>query len=1036
MAKSLKEILGWFEKNKYPTQQQFKEAWTSFWHKSEKMPQNQVMGLEQSLRDKASKYDLERAMLGLQFKQSVSTFPELILKYPNAKLGWLVKVVSENIYYQYSSENTWEKTDLSFNDIESNYSLTWATAPLIYTLKNNTIEVVIRSKVNVFDNFGRQVVILGEMPPYQLIIPNMSILIYDIDSQQYKIQTEGADRPNRYSLLASNLNGKLSNGILSILASQNSSLNQYQVVFSSSQHPLVTYNGASIDITIIGTMYILDKFGVEITKYVVDKELYPDGITYTINNNNVLIFDMVSSEFEVLRNNDRRTSDNILIASNHEGTIINGLINNTLLYRSTQSLDNIQVVFGGSTNPTVEKIGALITVTFKTNVYFINRNGIEIAKYIANNSAFTLAHNEILIFDIIACKMLVMDINAPRPYLYSMLLSQHGGQPSGGVLQSVLIPKIGSSVYPYDYTLVFQSLQYPELIKSGISDIYIQFVNKVYVVNISGVQVGIIDPEECLIKHNQILVFDLDKRCLLSLDLNAARPLNYVFLAYNYGGELIDGLLLKIYSCKSENIKSDDSLSTYNISFGLGQSPKIETIGGGMRVTFENGIYIVDRNGKQIASWFPKIGNNTFIVASNHLLLLDIDSQEMCVLKNNDLRPKKYVLLLFNSYNRPIVGQLVTEYIYQNYKKNDDVSTDSIPITTESRYVVKLNDCESQGLTAVDGVLWHFKQSADDNSNPSIVKRWNVDTFDELKFELLHNLGHAASADYSIEHDSILVGNGTYLDSILPRLDIILNASKFNSPENSFIDINSEDVLSINFHSDNKELGGSGLVCCWGESQKYVYLLTGQNAPRTIYRVELGVGQIDFSDKSIKKDDVKKWGNFIPGKSPTEFNGTAQVVGVYRGPETGVYQGCTFKDGYIWLCTGYSVPYIYKIKCYPNGTYKIIDAICLKMWNEFGESISIEPEGVCINDIYMYVGFVTKTHGRKLVAIPIYGQQGGFGKVEEKTYFDFQVNGTPNIHLTPTSTTTDLYISEVTSTYFVVKSSSGNEGTFTWKCNI
>ncbi len=66
----LKEILSWFEKNKYPTQEQFKESWTSFWHKSEKMPMEQVVGLQNELSDKALKSDLNAVETELKDKAS------------------------------------------------------------------------------------------------------------------------------------------------------------------------------------------------------------------------------------------------------------------------------------------------------------------------------------------------------------------------------------------------------------------------------------------------------------------------------------------------------------------------------------------------------------------------------------------------------------------------------------------------------------------------------------------------------------------------------------------------------------------------------------------------------------------------------------------------------------------------------------------------------------------------------------------------------------------------------------------------------
>lgn len=66
----LKEILSWFEKNKYPTQEQFKESWTSFWHKSEKMPMEQVVGLQDELSNKALKSDLNAVETELKDKAS------------------------------------------------------------------------------------------------------------------------------------------------------------------------------------------------------------------------------------------------------------------------------------------------------------------------------------------------------------------------------------------------------------------------------------------------------------------------------------------------------------------------------------------------------------------------------------------------------------------------------------------------------------------------------------------------------------------------------------------------------------------------------------------------------------------------------------------------------------------------------------------------------------------------------------------------------------------------------------------------------
>lgn len=62
---SLKQIFAYFERTKRPTQSQFAETFSSFWHKSERLPLTQVQGLSTALDEKASKEDLANASGGL-----------------------------------------------------------------------------------------------------------------------------------------------------------------------------------------------------------------------------------------------------------------------------------------------------------------------------------------------------------------------------------------------------------------------------------------------------------------------------------------------------------------------------------------------------------------------------------------------------------------------------------------------------------------------------------------------------------------------------------------------------------------------------------------------------------------------------------------------------------------------------------------------------------------------------------------------------------------------------------------------------------
>lgn len=47
---TLNEILSWFRRGARPTQEQFAKTWKSFWHKSEKIPQEQILHLSDTLR--------------------------------------------------------------------------------------------------------------------------------------------------------------------------------------------------------------------------------------------------------------------------------------------------------------------------------------------------------------------------------------------------------------------------------------------------------------------------------------------------------------------------------------------------------------------------------------------------------------------------------------------------------------------------------------------------------------------------------------------------------------------------------------------------------------------------------------------------------------------------------------------------------------------------------------------------------------------------------------------------------------------------
>ena len=81
---SIKQLFEWFTTGKFPNEDQFQEQFKSFWHKSERLPQTQVLGLNSELKrlddTKASKDDLSSAIGGLIPMGSVENLEELATK--------------------------------------------------------------------------------------------------------------------------------------------------------------------------------------------------------------------------------------------------------------------------------------------------------------------------------------------------------------------------------------------------------------------------------------------------------------------------------------------------------------------------------------------------------------------------------------------------------------------------------------------------------------------------------------------------------------------------------------------------------------------------------------------------------------------------------------------------------------------------------------------------------------------------------------------------------------------------------------------
>lgn len=110
---NLNDIFSWFSIGRTPTADQFKQSWSSFWHKSEKVSMSAIFGLENSLNDKASKEDLVNATTN--FKGYHTSLAALQAEYPQAKnkkdfFAWVGSPYPGTVYKVFVDGGVWTDT--------------------------------------------------------------------------------------------------------------------------------------------------------------------------------------------------------------------------------------------------------------------------------------------------------------------------------------------------------------------------------------------------------------------------------------------------------------------------------------------------------------------------------------------------------------------------------------------------------------------------------------------------------------------------------------------------------------------------------------------------------------------------------------------------------------------------------------------------------------------------------------------------------------------------------------------------------------
>ena len=276
-------------------------------------------------------------------------------------------------------------------------------------------------------------------------------------------------------------------------------------------------------------------------------------------------------------------------------------------------------------------------------------------------------------------------------------------------------------------------------------------------------------------------------------------------------------------------------------------------------------------------------GGNKFIeipdgtLLDNDGLVLDVSTMTLSVRNvswGNVKVGTNEILLLYNTLGN-IHGALAYCCVY-GY---DNVSIPVIEIeTTEIS-----NIGTTQGIFIIGDYIYKCKHSNDEHTDFANIEVANKNSPDTQVKTISHNIGHLNSPDYSIEKDSLIVGNGSK-DYTLPLKGWIFK--NFSSVVNgSTIDFNTIEKIELDF----SQIEESKCQLCWGyDSTDIIYMCTDDC--RVIRKILLGKGS-----------DNKGTGVFIEGAAESDYNGSYTILNTWISRQKDTHGGMIFYKGHLYI---------------------------------------------------------------------------------------------------------------------------------------
>lgn len=473
----------------------------------------------------------------------------------------------------------------------------------------------------------------------------------------------------------------------------------------------------------------------------------------------------------------------------------------------------------------------------------------------------------------------------------------------------------------YNYVAYYGGLISSKKIGSSVKLFFSTPLEKLYIKTRNSSKIIIVENQELEIPHNHSLVADFNENILKIV--NSDR-INYAFqmpLVTAHNGLIKYSALL----ISNATTHTYDSVVAYPAGEILSNP-----VGSGVRLTFtgidrNSSFYVKTRTGNHIInlkslSIFDQSSNSITVPHNSSLVFNDILKTFEII--DSDFIERDEHIVFIAVHNGLIKWNVGLRLVDQNQ---------SVPQIEYRRPINKRDLYVSQGGCVVGNQLWLFEDAGATHAVEKRIWRLNANDLSDID-TIPHTMAHCNGVDFIDGY--LLVFNGA---ATPPEINITKNVTEetaslyFSSPENT----------QIVFKEGTKQLEGDGSAC-FGEAFNIVYY-AGYNG---IYKILLGTGANDLSDKTDDKSDMSSWGTFISGRSIDEYNGTARILRTYTGPSLGQPQDMIF-DGKLYIQRDYST-LNYSALTFNDDTnsYSISERVEIDVRDENYNKMHIEPEAI------------------------------------------------------------------------------------------